>query len=383
MLKISDKKSFFLFGARGTGKSTYLKQLDFLKDKTLWIDLLEPESEEKYSLRPQVLYEELSALKNVNWIVIDEIQKIPKLLDVVHKLIEEKKLKFALTGSSSRKLKRVGANLLAGRAIRYLMYPITFTEITKKFKLNEHLNWGSLPEVLNSENRLEKVSFLKTYYEVYIKDEIVAEQAVRNLNPFRMFLPFCAQNETEPLNYTKIANAASVDVKTVQNYYEILIDTYMGFYLNSYSKSVRSAQREAPKFYFFDSGVKRAIEKQLTIDLEEQTTDYGKTFESWFVNECIRYNEYYQLDYSFSYLRTKDDAEIDLIIERPDKSVSLVEIKSAAKIEDRHLKHLRGFRTDFPKADYICVSREKKVRQIDNVIITPWHDAFKLLKLIK
>ncbi len=384
LLKISKTKSFFLFGGRGTGKSTLIHNLAEFKSKTLKIDLLLPEQEEKYSLRPQTLFDELDGNPdNLKWVFIDEVQKSPKLLDVVHKLIESTHLKFVLTGSSSRKLKRLSANLLAGRAFRYFLYPLTALELGKKMNLEHQLNWGSLPEVFTLKTNKDKALYLKSYVDNYIKEEIVAEQAVRNLNPFRLFLPICMQNETEPINFTKLAEATGVDIKTIQNYFDIIIDTNLGFFLNSYSRSVRAVQKEAPKFYFFDTGVRRAIQKQLSIPVEKQTSNYGKLFESWFVNECHRLNEYNQLDYQFSYLRTKDDAEIDLIIERPNGTFTLVEIKSSEKIEQRHLKHLKLFKDDFKNADLVCVCNEKKVRKTDGVTVSPWSEAFKILKLIK
>jgi predicted AAA+ superfamily ATPase len=382
-LKLSKSRSFFLFGARGTGKSTLISQDRTFDKNCLKIDLLEPDQEEKYSLRPQILLEELDGNPDgYKWVVIDEVQKSPKLLDVVHKLIESTDIKFVLTGSSSRKLKRMGANLLAGRAFRYFLYPLTSFELGPLTNLDEQLNWGSLPEIIKFKNTKDKSLYLKAYLENYIKEEVVAEQAVRNLTPFRLFLPICMQNETEPLNFSKIAESTGVDVKTIQNYFEILIDTHLGFFLNSYDKSLRAVQRSAPKFYFFDGGIRRAIEKQLTIPLQKQTSQYGKAFESWFVNECFRLNEYHQRDFKFSYLRTKDDAEIDLIIERPDGTISLVEIKSAERIETRHLKHLRHFGLDFPSANKVCVCNEKRSRKVDEILISPWQKAFKLLKFV-
>lgn len=382
-LKISKTRSFFLFGARGTGKSTWLRTQKIFNKKTLTIDLLEPELEEKYALNPQRLLEELKGnpLK-LSWVVLDEVQKVPKLLDVVHKLIETTNLKFALTGSSSRKLKRAGANLLAGRAIRHFLFPLTHAEQGDQFDLESQLNWGSLPEVINLKKPSERALYLKTYYESYIKEEIVAEQMVRNLNPFRLFLPICIQNEGEPLNFSKMASATGVDSKTIQNYYEILIDTHLGFFLNSFDRSVRVAQREAAKFYFFDSGVSRAVSRQLTIPLQKRSGEWGRHFESWFINECFRLNEYNQLDYKFSYLRTKDGAEIDLIIERPDKSVTLVEIKSTNRIEDRHLKHLKSFKKDFPEANYVCISDEKVPRIYQGILITSWMSGLRKLGLL-
>jgi uncharacterized protein len=303
-------------------------------------------------------------------------------LDIVHKLIESTSIKFALTGSSSRKLKRIGANLLAGRAFNFRLFPMTSVEIGPSFNLEAALTWGSLPKIFSLKTSRQKSLFLKSYLETYLKEEIIAEQVLRNLNPFRLFLPMCLQNETEPLNFSKIAVDTGVDTKTIQSYYEILCDTHLGFLLNPYDKSVRSVQKKASKFYFFDTGVRRAIGKSLKISLQKQTSDYGILFESWFINEIYRYNEYHQLDYTLSYLRTKDDAEIDLIIERPNGSVSLVEIKSSEKIEERHIKHLVSFKNEFPNAELICVSNEKKARRQNDVLILPWQQAFNVLKMI-
>ena len=213
-LKITKDRSFFLFGARGTGKSTFIQNLKFFNKKCLKIDLLEPDQEEKYSLKPQRLLEELEGNPDkLKWVFIDEVQKSPKLLDVVHKLIQSTNLNFALTGSSSRKLKRMGANLLAGRAFRYFMFPLTHIELGKSADIDHLLNWGSLPEIYKFKKNSDKATYLKTYFENYIKEEVVAEQAVRNLNPFRLFLPLCMQNETEPLNFTKISEAQVLILK--------------------------------------------------------------------------------------------------------------------------------------------------------------------------
>ena len=196
ILSLTKSRSFFLFGARGTGKSTLIANDPTFQKRSLKIDLLEPEQEEKYTLRPQYLFEELQGNPDgYKWVIIDEVQKSPKLLDVVHKLIESTDIKFVLTGSSSRKLKRMGANLLAGRAFRHFLYPLTAIELGNRMDLSHQLNWGSLPEVINLKNAKDKAAYLRTYLENYIKEEVVAEQAVRNLTPFRLFLPVCMQNE--------------------------------------------------------------------------------------------------------------------------------------------------------------------------------------------
>lgn len=372
----SQNQSFFLFGARGTGKSTLLRSLPQFKD-CLYIDLLKPSQEEIYSLDPEVLIRQTQYLANKDWVVIDEVQKCPKLLDVVHSLIEEKKINFALTGSSSRKLKHGGANLLAGRAIVFSMFPLTYFELQNKLSLEEILNWGTLPKILEFNSDLEKKRYLKSYVHTYLKEEIQVEQLVRKIEPFRLFLPVAAQMDGQILNYSKIAKDVGADHKTIANYYQILVDTNLGFFLDSYHKSVRKVQHETPRFYFFDTGVKRALEKQINISLQPKTTPYGNAFESWFINECFRYNSYYELDYSFSYLRTKDNAEIDLIIETPDKKIFLVEIKSATKFDTDHIKHLIAFKKDFVGAEFICACDISRKEIHDGIQILPWRDALK------
>ncbi len=347
-----------------------------MKD-SLYIDLLRPSQEEIYSLDPETLIRQTSHMTKKNWVVIDEVQKCPKLLDVVHGLIEDKKINFALTGSSSRKLKHGGANLLAGRAVVFSMFPMTYFELQNKLSLIEILNWGTLPKILELRTALEKARYLKAYVLTYLKEEIQVEQLVRKLEPFRLFLPVAAQMDGQILNYSKIAKDVGVDHKTIANYYQILVDTNLGFFLDSYSKTVRKVQHEAPRFYFFDTGVRRALEKQINVPLEPKTTLYGNAFESWFINECHRYNSYYELDYSFSYLRTKDDAEIDLIIETPKKKTYLVEIKSSTKIDKDHLKHLLSFKKDFVKAEYICACDVVRAETYQEIQILPWRDALK------
>lgn len=378
ILSLDSEESFFLFGARGTGKSTLLKN-SFSQNPVLWIDLLNPESEEEYQTRPMLLEERLKDYPEGSWVVIDEVQKCPKLLDVVHRLIENHGIKFALTGSSSRKLKRGGANFLAGRAFNLTLYPLLSKELGTKFNLDFVLRWGALPKIFQFKTDLERSRYLKAYTQIYLKEEIVAEQAVRNLNPFRLFLQTAAQSNAEIVNYTNIARDTGVDVKTVQNYYQILVDTYIGFFLEPYHKSVRKVQIQSPKFYFFDTGVTRALSQKTNLPLEKRSTDYGNAFEAWFIMECIRLNSYYELDYSFSYLRTKDDVEVDLIIERPGKKLVLVEIKSGDKIDESKIKSLQLFEKDFPEALLICASQVKLKQKIGNVSVLPWQKALDLI----
>jgi predicted AAA+ superfamily ATPase len=381
LCQLPENHSFFLFGARGTGKTTLLRSLSFLKS-AFFIDLLNNDSEEQYSLRPQLLIEQAEAMNEGDWIVIDEIQKIPKLLDHVHILIEKKKINFALTGSSSRKLKRGGANLLAGRAYSFSLYPFTAYELREKFDLQQALQWGTLPVIVSLTSEKDRERYLRTYAQTYLKEEILIEQLVRNLDPFRLFLPIAAQMNTQIINYSRISKDTGVDDKTIQNYYQILVETNLGLFLEPYNRSVRKVQKQAPKFYLYDMGIKRSLERKLTLPLLEQTSEYGEAFECWFVNECVRLNHYLELDYEFSYLRTRDDVEVDLIINRPGKCQVLLEIKSSTTIDERHIKSLQHFANDFSGARLICACRVTKPQKIGNVEILPYMDALKEIGLI-
>lgn len=374
--------SFFLFGARGTGKSTFLGNY-FPHDETvLWIDLLNPEEEDRYARNPLELAANLDVTPGkIEWVVLDEIQKVPKLLDVVHSRIESGKTRFAMTGSSARKLKHERTNLLAGRAFVYNLFPLTHRELGESFNLNSALMYGTLPGLLRFDAAEEKKSFLRAYALTYLKEEIWGEQIVRKLDPFRKFIEIAAQSNGEIINFANIARDVGVDIKTVQSYFEILEDTLLGFMLEPYHRSVRKRQRQAPKFFLFDTGVRRALDRTLTVELKPGTYAYGKAFEHLVIAEAIRLNEYHQKDFRFSYLRTKDDAEIDLVVERPGTSTALVEIKSTSQVDDRDTRSLERFAADIPKSEAFILSADPKAKRIGKVKAFPWQQGLKELGL--
>lgn len=283
-LSILKSQSFFLFGPLGTGKSTFLD--GFLRDEErVTFDLLDPELADELISYPNNLLSRLAPYEGLReWVVIDEVQKAPQLLDIVHKLIKEKRFKFALTGSSARKLKRGSENLLAGRALVYSMFPLTCEELGKDAQLMDILQFGSLPEIFSVESPVAKAKFLKSYAQTYLKEEIISEQIVRNLPPFRRFLDVAAQGDTEVINYSNIAKDIHSDPKTVSGYYDILEDTLLGFRLPTYSKSIQRKQKKAPKFYLFDTGVTRALAERVDYELVPKTFEYGQLFESFIVN---------------------------------------------------------------------------------------------------
>lgn len=378
-INISKSYSFFLFGARGVGKSHLLKKI-FAEENTLWIDLLTSQNETYYTEDPDRLSETISKLRP-RWVVIDEVQKIPKLLDIVHHQIESGSVKFALTGSSARKLKRGAANLLAGRAFVYHLFPLSVIELGENFDLMKVLQWGSLPGLFQFKNDEEKQLFLTNYVDTYLKEEVFAEQLVRGLVPFRKFLKIASQTNGQILNYSKISKDIGVDSKTVQTYFEILEDTLLGFYLPADDESFRKQQLKAPKFYLFDVGVKRAIEGIHAYPIHS-SQELGREFEHWYLTEIFRLNSYAKNKYQLSYLHTKGGLEIDLILRHPREKTIFLEIKSTKSVMDHHLKHLQKLKEDFSDMRFICVSQEPVGRIKDGIEILPWNLALKELGLI-
>ena len=382
LLEPSENRSFFLFGARGTGKSTFLHQ-QFLKDqKCLWIDLLKPSMEDRLSRNPEELLQiiESSPARQTPWVVIDEIQKTPALLDVLHSTWGATKHRFVLTGSSARKLKRGAANLLAGRASVYHLFPFTHQEAGRKFDLGNALNWGSLPGLLGL-SAADRSEFLDAYVHTYLKEEIIAEQIIRKTRPFRAFLEVAGQCSGTILNYSKIARDIGSDPVSTQSYFDILEDTLLGFYLHPYHASIRKRQMKHPKFYLFDLGVKRALERTLDVPITPQTSYFGVHFEHFVIQELHRLASYRRLKWSFSYLRTKDDLEIDLIIERPGLPTALIEIKSATHLADQDLRSLERVAQDFKKAEVFCFSQDPVSRKSGRVCFLHWKKGIQELGL--
>jgi len=375
LLKLPQKHNLFLFGARGTGKSTLLQQL-FLPDNCLWLNLLDPEQEARFAINPKELSNLVLALpKKITHVIIDEVQKAPKLLDVVHFLCENTKKNFILTGSSARKLKFGGANLLAGRAFVYNLFPFTFLELQDRFNLNSALQWGLLPKVVFLKTNAEKQLFLQAYATTYLKEEIWGEHFIRRLDPFRKFLEVAAQCNAKIINYANIAYDTGVDDKTIKEYFGLLEDTLIGFFLEPFKHSFRKRLSAKPKFYFFDCGVVRALGRSLSVPLTTSTSAYGEAFEHFVILECIKLAAYFKPEYRFSYLRTKDDLEIDLVVERPGKPILFIEIKSSSNVQERDLSQLRLATRDFKKCESICFSQDLQTKQFDCIKVMPWHEG--------
>ncbi|MBI3535100.1 MAG: ATP-binding protein [Deltaproteobacteria bacterium] len=342
--------SFFLFGPRQTGKSTLLNQLN-----PIWtLDLLDPEKQLEYSKDPKTLYRTLIQsrfTRDTGWIVLDEIQRVPALLDVVQMLMQERpNLKFALSGSSARKLKRGTANLLGGRAAFRTIHPLTYSELENDFAIDQVLSFGTLPKIYSlivSGDLATAQDLLKSYVITYLSEEIKAEALVRNLQGFQNFLEIAATQFSEQVNLSNMEKDCRVSYSAIRDYYSILEDTMIGFFLQPYLRSKRKRMSHAPKFYFFDNGVIRAV-----LGLHRShfsSLERGKLWEQWFIQEVVRINAYLQKEWTLSFWRTSHGAEVDLLIERGREILCAIEIKSGKIIADSDLTGIRSFCEEYPK----------------------------------
>lgn len=381
LAKFTKSNSFFLFGARGTGKTHLLREI-YSNADNWYIDLLDPNLARKYLLSPNTLITELDGRKvQPEWIIIDEVQKVPSLLDLVHQLIESRSQKFILSGSSARKLKRGGANLLAGRAFMYNLFPLTSYEIGESFIVNEALTWGTLPKIYNLEENEDKMEYLRAYANTYVREEILQEQIIRNLAPFQRFLQVASQMDGKIINFANIARDTGTSIPTVQSYYQILEDTLLGFSLTAFNESIRKRQKSSPKFYFFDAGVKRALAEELTVEVRPQTSQYGYAFEQWVINEINRLQNYFRKDFRLSYLLTEAGVEIDLIIERPGEKRVAIEIKSTSELRSQDVKNLITLGKDIPNCELFCFSQDPISKLIDGIRCVHWLEGLKEIGL--
>ncbi len=328
-----------------------------------WIDLLKSEEFRRYATSPDVLRQEIEAepIRPGQEMVIDEVQKVPALLDEVHWLIENRDAHFALCGSSARKVKRGAANLLGGRAIRYELFGLSASELGSEFELDRMLNFGYLPRMYGAgrPNRL-----LDAYVADYLKEEIAAEGIVRNLPTFSDFLDAAALCDGETVNFSNTARECGVSSHTTKNHFQILADTLIGRWLPAYRKRPKRRVIAAPKFYFMDVGVVNRLAKRG--ELLPGSDAYGKAFENWVYHELTAYTHYRDCDEGMSYWRLASGIEVDFVL--GDMAVA-VEAKSSAKITRNHLKGLRSLAIDFPEVrNRIVVCREPKPRKTDDGI---------------
>jgi uncharacterized protein len=356
----SEGESLFLWGARQTGKSTLLKRL---YPNALWFDLLLSDVFERLSKQPSILRETVLADNENRIVVIDEIQRIPELLNEVHWLITNHKVQFILSGSSPRKIIRGGSNLLGGRALRYELYPLVSSEIPE-FDLLKALNNGLIPKHYLSINAKKKIS---AYIGNYLKDEIAAEAKIRNIQSFSRFLEAAAFSNGEMVNYANIAADCGVSPPTVKEYFQILEDTLIGRFLPSFQKKPKRRVISAPKFYFFDIGIVNYLLKRG--EIQQGSEIFGNAFEHLIYQEIYAHSKYSGNEYLISYWRTASQIEVDFILGENEVAI---EVKSSSNINARHLKGLKSFSEEYETKQLILVCNEPLPRLIDNVMVLPW-----------
>lgn len=356
-LRLPRGRSAFLWGPRQVGK-TYLLRQQFGESGASFIDLLKTDVFAEYAARPALLRERHDGRLTI----IDEVQKVPSLLDEVHWLIENRRASFILTGSSARKLRRGHANLLAGRARRHELGPLCLPEVAG-FELTRALATGLLPPHFLSD---DPEADLRAYVADYLKEEIAAEAAVRNIPAFAQFLRAAALTNAELLNHENLARDSGVSAKVVRGYFEILEDTLLGARLPPWRKAGKRRLIRTDKFYFFDVGVANHLANRRPIP---GTPDFGKAFEHYVHMELVNFRRYRSPDLDLSYWRTSTGQEVDFIL--GDMSVA-VECKSSTKVHGPDLAGLRALAEEQRVGRRIVVCLEAEPRRVDGVEILPW-----------
>lgn len=363
----AQEDSVFLWGARQVGKSTLVKSV---YPNAKIYDLLKSDEYTRLLRRPQLLREELLSFGEETLVVIDEIQKIPQLLDEVHWLIVNRGIRFILCGSSARKLKRIGTNLLGGRAMSVKLYPLVSVEIPD-FDLVRGINHGMLPRHYLAANPKKR---LEAYIGTYLKEEIQDEAVVRQLAAFNRFLDVAAQSNGEIINYKNIAQDCGVSAVTVKEYFAILQQTLIGYMLPAFTESKKRRAITAPKFYYFDVGVANHLLHRS--NLQQGSVDFGHAFEHLMIQELIAYLSYSESDEHLSYWRTASGYEVDAII--GDGRVA-IEFKSSEEVQSKHTKGLKAFSEEYADARLIVVSMDVNPRMLNGVEVVPAMDFLQLL----
>jgi len=363
-------QSFFLFGPRGTGKSTYLRK-NF--SDALWIDLLRPDEYRRLTANPEILMELVHADSDKKTIVIDEIQKVPDLLTVVHSLIEEKLNRtFVLTGSSARKLKRSGIDLLAGRVLRKTLHPFLLSEL-KDYSFDKSMKSGLLPIIVASQIPED---VLDTYVSLYIQEEVLYEGLVRSIGSFLRFLEAASFSHASLLNISNIARECQVERKVVENYISILEDILIAFRLPVFTKKAKRETVSRPKFYFFDTGVFQTIRPKGPLDQPEEIS--GAALEGLVAQHFRAWNAYSNSPYEIYYWRSRNGVEVDFVLYGK-KGIFAVEVKNTNRIRLENLRSLKEFQKDYPQSKVAFLYRGNEKRLINNILCLPCDDFLKQL----
>ena len=360
-------EAMFLFGGRQTGKSTLLKERF---PKAVYIDLLKSDVRNRFKQHPEEFRESLLRYPPETLVIVDEIQKVPDLLDEVHWLMVEKGLWFILSGSSARKIKKSGANNLGGRAIPETLFPLVSAEIPD-FDLERAVQNGMIPRhymVANARNRM------RAYIDLYLKEEIIEEALVQNVDEFVRFMEVAAIMDGEILNYENVASDCEVSANTVKAYYKILVDTLLGFEVPAYRKVIKRKLYKSPRFYYFDVGIANHLTKRY--HLAPKTPEYGHAFEHLIMQEIVAYLGYTNSDEELTYWHTYENLEVDAVI--GDARVA-IEIKSKEHIDHDDKKGVTEFAKEHPDTKQILVSRDRISRRSGDVDLFYVTDFFKAL----
>lgn len=356
------KGSYFLFGPRGTGKSTWLQKYHA---NALWIDLLHAVTFREFTTRPERL-QELVEANSQQTVVIDEIQRVPELLSMVHSLIEQKLNKrFVLTGSSARKLKRTGVDLLAGRAVLRTMHPFMAKEIGDQFQLENALKFGMLPLVLASDDPQDT---LNSYAATYLQEEVQAEGLVRNVGEFARFLEIIAFSHGQQININNIAQECQVERKIVSSFITILEDLLLSFQLPVFTKRAKRELSSHPKLYLFDAGVYRSLRPKGPLDRKEEMD--GHALEGLVAQHLRAWIGYSGRECQLYFWRTRHGVEVDFVL-YGEENFYAIEVKNGIKVSPQDIKSLKSFRDDYPECTPYLVYRGKDRLMIDGILCIP------------
>ncbi len=363
------KDSALLLGPRATGKSTWLREV--LPD-ALTYDLLDTTLALRFAREPGLLAQELAAVDPRRWIVIDEVQKVPALLDEVHRAMEGSKRRFLLSGSSARKLKRGGANLLGGRALRHAFFPLVSAEVGEAPAMNR-IPFGMLPRVFGMDR---PKAYLEAYTETYLKEEVQAEALTRNIGGFARFLDVAARQNGQVTNTANIARDAQIARQTVQGFFEVLVDTLLGVWLPAFKLKRATKLVAHPKFYFFDAGVARSLSGRLAYPPTPE--EFGVLFETYLLHELRAYLSYRGKSYPLAYFRTHDAVEVDLVLETERGFVAL-EFKSAAHWRTSFNSGFRRLSEELPGVTCVGVFSGPRPLKTEHGEVLPYAEFLRRL----
>lgn len=356
------KSSFFLFGPRGTGKSTFVKSLIY--PCTLYIDFLDPDTFRTYSAFPETLIKTVDAV-NPERVIIDEVQKVPQILDVVHKIMEEKKILFILTGSGARKLKKTGADLLGGRASYCRMHPFTASELGKSFSLENALRTGLIPVV---EKSVDPSKTLSAYVDIYLREEILAEGLVRNLGSFTRFLEIISFSHGSVLNVSNLARECQIGRGIVSGYIDILEDLLLSYRLDVFTRRAKRKTASHQKFYLFDNGLYRRLRQRGPLDIESEIS--GPALEGLVGQHIRAYSDFALQDAQLYYWRSLAGNEVDFIL-YGGKTFVAVEVKNTKVIRPTDYNGLISFGDDYPEASLVLLYRGNILMKHKNMLVVP------------